>query len=254
MFVSFPFNFCAIVYISDPAENVQKEKQPRIINFEGCLYKGQNYDFETEFYDNCDNFCYCNSEGNVDCNAIKCPSDFGLDVINPFCLEWETFEDFEAISPNCCPPVPKCKTDGSCTYKEKKFNNYENIPANLTGCEERCYCENGEILCVPACYEISPEPPGYLACNKDIAIIVPNQDRPCCQTWGCPKVPKNLTLSDVTVKPENATSFKIKVRVPRVLDGKEGNFKVFYAKGFQGHPNWKEWPSKASFLTIYMWI
>ena len=28
-----------------------------------------------------------------------------------------------------------------------RFNNFDNIPANLTGCEKRCYCENGEVLC-----------------------------------------------------------------------------------------------------------
>jgi len=54
--------------------------------------------------------------------------------------------------------------------KAKKFKNYDNIPANLTGCEKRCYCENGEVLCQDACYEISEEPPGYLSCAKDIAI------------------------------------------------------------------------------------
>lgn len=232
--------------ILDPAENVEKEasKEPRILNLDGCTFNGRNYEYDEEFYDGCDSFCYCGTDGNVVCNSIKCPSSFGLDVINPFCLEWESHEDFEAKPPMCCPPVPKCKTDGACVYKDQKFNNYDNIPANLTGCEERCYCENGQVLCQPACYEISPEPPGYLSCAKEDAIKVPNEDRPCCQTWGCPKLPKVCKIHHVKVTPENATSFAIDVRLPRTLNGQDGFFTVYYSNGFQGHPNWQEWPSE----------
>ena len=152
--------------ILDPELNVDKEqqKQPRIFNLpstvNGCLYKNKIYEYESEFYDGCESFCFCTESGETLCNAIKCPSEFGLDVINPFCLEWENHEDFVPQSPMCCPPVPTCKSDGSCHYNGQKFNNYDNIPANLTGCEKRCYCENGEVLCQDACYEISPEPPG----------------------------------------------------------------------------------------------
>ena len=82
---------------------------------------------------------------------IECPSLFGLDVINPFCLEWESNDDFIAQPPMCCPPVPKCKFDGACTYKGIKFQNTDNIPANMSGCEQRCYCEDGEVKCQDAC-------------------------------------------------------------------------------------------------------
>ena len=83
--------------------------------------------------------------------SIECPSLFGLDVINPFCLEWESNDDFIAQPPMCCPPVPKCKFDGACTYKGIKFQNTDNIPANMSGCEQRCYCEDGEVKCQDAC-------------------------------------------------------------------------------------------------------
>ncbi len=122
-------------------------------------------------------FCSCDSgTGAVFCHEIKCPSSFGLDVINPFCLEWDQHDDFSPSPPLCCPPVPTCKSDGRCQYKgeksvgkEKKvdimtfrllratptispppvsrFNNFDNIPVRLSGCEQRCYCENGEVLC-----------------------------------------------------------------------------------------------------------
>ena len=48
---------------------------------------------------------------------------------------------------------------------------------NLSGCEQRCYCENGEVLCQPACYSIPDSPPGSLACRPEVAIKVPQEDR-----------------------------------------------------------------------------
>jgi hypothetical protein len=55
-----------------------------------CVHNGEKFDVGAEFYDGCDNFCTCHKEGagtpEVVCNPIKCPSAFGLDIINPFCL------------------------------------------------------------------------------------------------------------------------------------------------------------------------
>ena len=160
--------------VLDPKENVDKEqKQPRILGRrDQCLYKNKIYEIGQDFHDGCSSFCFCSESGEAICNPIQCPSNFGLDVINPFCLEWENTESFVAEPPLCCPPVPKCKSDGACDYKGVKFNNYDNIPANMTGCEQRCYCENGEVLCQEACYELPKEPPGYIACSASVAIKV----------------------------------------------------------------------------------
>ena len=86
--------------------------------------------------------------------------------------------------------------------------------------------------------------PGYLSCAKDIAIKVPKIDRPCCETWGCPKVPKDIKFEDVLAQsiPTNATAVIVKAKVPRVINGKEGFFQVFYTSGFHQDPN--EWPKK----------
>ncbi len=93
-------------------------------------------------------FCSCSpSTGEVDCHEIKCPSSFGLDVVNPACLEWDRHEDFVPSAPLCCPPVPTCKSDGSCEFEGEEFKNFDNIPVRLSGCERRCYCENGETHC-----------------------------------------------------------------------------------------------------------
>ena len=119
----------------DPELDVDKseQKQPRILQAGGCLYKNQVYEYESEFYDGCESFCFCTETGEVLCNPIKCPSGFGLDVISPFCMEWENHDNFVPKAPMCCPPVPTCISDGSCEYNGQKFINYDNIPANLTG-------------------------------------------------------------------------------------------------------------------------
>ena len=121
--------------VLDPELDVDKseQKQPRILQAGGCLYKNQVYEYESEFYDGCESFCFCTETGEVLCNPIKCPSGFGLDVISPFCMEWENHDNFVPKAPMCCPPVPTCISDGSCEYNGQKFINYDNIPANLTG-------------------------------------------------------------------------------------------------------------------------
>ncbi len=105
---------------------------------------------------------------------------------------------------------------------------------NLTGCEERCYCENGEVLCQPACYPIPESPPGYLSCRSDRATKVPQEDRPCCQTWGCPP-PAQLPdrLNEVHGSPLNETALKLAVRLPREMDGMRGFYNVYYTSGLQ---------------------
>eukprot|EP00095_Tigriopus_kingsejongensis_P003970 maker-scaffold310_size212938-snap-gene-0.12 protein:Tk03970 transcript:maker-scaffold310_size212938-snap-gene-0.12-mRNA-1 annotation:"epidermal cell surface receptor" len=187
----------------------------------------------------------CTEDGSVLCHDIKCPSRFGLDVINPFCLKWDEHKDFEPQSPMCCPPAPVCQNDGSCMYEGEKFNNYDNIPANLTGCEDRCFCENGEVMCQKACYELEATPPNYLSCNPALAIQIPQEERPCCRQWGCPDLadlPK--TLDSVETQELNATAIQFNIKVPRILDGMSGFYEVYYSSGFHGHPDASQWPRR----------
>ena len=68
-------------------------------------------------------FCHCDAAtAEVTCFPVKCPSSFGLDVINPFCLEWDDHSADFAPSPQtgCCPPVPVCLSDGTCHYEGHK--------------------------------------------------------------------------------------------------------------------------------------
>ena len=135
-----------------------------------------------------------------------------------------------------------------------RFTNFDTIPMNLTGCEQRCYCENGEVLCQPACYSIPDSPPGYLACRPQVAIKVPQEDRPCCLAWGCPdhteeedeeeegereKLLLPDKLNEVAQADEgasNATALALDVALPRSIDGMQGYYQVFFTSGLQG-PN-----------------
>jgi len=216
------------------------------------------------FYKGCDEFCVCVEEDDVTstkrgenddvinvkrvmmmCNPIECPSNFGLDVINPRCIEWDSHEDFVPAAPMCCPPPPVCLSDGTCHYKGGTFDNYDSIPANVSGCEQRCYCEDGEVACRQACHPVSATPPRYLQCAPEVAVQVPTADRPCCLTWDCPgldTLPEHV--SEVGVEAVNATTLKVKVKTPKILDGRAGFFEVHYVDGLSGHQDPNQWPSK----------
>ena len=128
---------------------------------------------------------------------------------------------------------------------------------NLTGCEQRCYCENGEVLCQPACYSIPESPPGYLACRPEVALLVPQEDRPCCMAWGCPdpdeveeegeseKLPDKLNEVTQDETAANATALALDVALPRSIDGMRGYYQVFLTSGLQGHPDPNQWPTRA---------
>lgn len=71
-----------------------------------CNYRGKSYKIGAEWYDECINFCICAEDGKAECNTIECPTDFGLDVLDPHCLDWETVpENFVPKPPQCCPQV-----------------------------------------------------------------------------------------------------------------------------------------------------
>ncbi|XP_069671926.1 putative epidermal cell surface receptor isoform X2 [Periplaneta americana] len=154
----------------------------------GCQYKGRHYMLREEFYEGCEAFCEC-TESGVQCATIDCPTEFGLDVLNPHCIDWETHPpDFNPSPPNCCPSQVRCKNNGSCTYEGQHFNNWAEIPMKLTGCSKRCYCEFGNVTCQSTCPPVTANPPSDLQCPPQQAILSHLPGDECCLYWLCPQV------------------------------------------------------------------
>jgi hypothetical protein len=225
----------------------------------GCLHEGHLYQPGEEFHSGgCGQYCLCQENGRAACFDIQCPSKFGLDVISPDCIAWDEHLDFVPVPPACCPPVPVCLSDGSCGYKGQNFSNYASLPQELTGCEERCHCENGEVTCSPACYAVTKDPPAWLECEEgqEEPRLIPNPERTCCKIWGCGPVVETPPTSSgdacqalparlvgTTVTPINESSIAIFFEIPEAAAGRRGHYVVNYASGFGGHPDPERWPA-----------
>ncbi|XP_067213383.1 putative epidermal cell surface receptor isoform X2 [Linepithema humile] len=170
-----------------PAEVMKTNVSEKTPDKNSCYYKGKSYKIGAEWYDDCVFYCVCLDNGSHvsnSCATIECPTDFGLDLLNPDCLDWETV-DFDPKPPHCCPQEVQCRNNGSCNYKGVNYNNWSEIPANITGCENHCYCEMGNVKCQRACLPVPALPPSYLPCASDEATLTRNLNRSCCMEWTC---------------------------------------------------------------------
>lgn len=154
-----------------------------------CSYKEKSYEYEEEFYDECDAYCACGGGGQVNCVKIDCPKD-GLELVDDSCLRWEPdTKDFRREAPDCCPEM-RCVQHSSCVIENGLvFRNFEEIPQKITGCDKRCYCEFGNITCQNLCPPMAEHPPPDLPCPKEIARAVTMPHNECCYQWVCPQLP-----------------------------------------------------------------
>ncbi|KAK9497345.1 hypothetical protein O3M35_004679 [Rhynocoris fuscipes] len=211
-----------------------------------CLFKGQKYKIGDEFHDECKAYCQCMTTG-VECASIECPSDFGLDVLDPQCISWQAPPDFLPIPPRCCPESLICKSNGSCVYQGERFENWAEIPDKLSGCKEKCFCASGNVTCRARCSPVPPHPPMTLECLPNVAFLDHLPDDNCCLHWVCPPsngtltshmpgfpkypIPDNNKQNGITIQTLEAIddrNVRIVFSVPSVLVGLHGRVELRY--------------------------
>lgn len=98
------------IQVSLPAEVVKTNISEKASDKNTCNYKGKSYKIGAEWYDECISICSCLEGGKSDCKTLQCPTDFGLDLLDPHCLDWETVPaNFVPKAPRCCPQVQLSK-------------------------------------------------------------------------------------------------------------------------------------------------
>lgn len=89
-----------------PAEVIKTNISDKMTDKSSCSHMGKIYKIGAEWYDECISFCTCVEGGKTECLTIECPTDFGLDALDPHCLDWETVPpNFIPKPPHCCPQV-----------------------------------------------------------------------------------------------------------------------------------------------------
>ncbi|XP_076235441.1 putative epidermal cell surface receptor isoform X2 [Calliopsis andreniformis] len=169
-----------------PAEVIKTNISDKMGDKGSCSHRGKVYKVGAEWYDECISFCMCAEGGKAECITIECPTDFGLDVLDPHCLDWETVPpNFSPKPPHCCPQEVRCRNNGSCNYEGRTYDNWSELPSNVTGCEKRCYCEMGKVSCQAACPPVPALPPATLPCPSYQAALTHLPGDDCCMQWGC---------------------------------------------------------------------
>ncbi|XP_051166564.1 putative epidermal cell surface receptor isoform X2 [Leptopilina boulardi] len=194
-----------------------------------CNHRGKTYKIGEEWYDECISLCFCNASAVAECSTIQCPTDFGLDALDPNCIDWETVPpDFEAKPPHCCAQEVRCRSNGSCNYEGQNYENFSELPSNVTGCEKRCFCEIGNVTCSPACPPVTAQPPSNLPCPPYEAKLTHLPGDDCCMQWICSEAPgENMTSANLGSLAPDAISR------PKLDDSKKSNNKSEMSRPIQ---------------------
>lgn len=239
-----------------PAEVIKTNISDKMTDKSSCSHMGKIYKIGAEWYDECISFCTCVEGGKTECLTIECPTDFGLDALDPHCLDWETVPpNFIPKPPHCCPQEVRCRNNGSCDYEGNTYDNWSELPLNVTGCEKRCYCEMGNVSCQAACPPVPALPPAILPCPPNQAALMHLPGDECCLEWNCrhptnqlpdmehniamgfplpsaiPGFPVASSADEVTVQVLEAldeNTVRLVFTVPQVLVGLHGRVELRY--------------------------
>ncbi|CAH1125802.1 unnamed protein product [Ceutorhynchus assimilis] len=232
--------------IKDEKESNKNKASMMKEDAKSCEYKGKTFKINEEHNNGCESLCKCHSDGEMKCLKLECPTYFGVDVLDPACVEWETIPpNFEPLAPNCCPEQVKCKNNGSCLHEGRSFKNWEQLPINVTGCEKRCYCELGKVECQNTCPPVPALPPANLPCPPREASLQHGPDDDCCMFWACSDSKEqesfnnhypddfgfNQPRDDITVHALEAVdphTIRLAFMVPPVIVGLHGRVEVRY--------------------------
>ncbi|XP_034833884.1 putative epidermal cell surface receptor isoform X1 [Maniola hyperantus] len=150
----------------------------------GCYHDGEFYGIGDEFQIGCTELCECTGQDSRECAPLICPSHVGLELVSKGCVRWAPNPPPQP--PNCCPRTARCLSDGTCHFNGVAIPNWSEVPLELTGCEQHCFCENGELDCQEACNPLPPIPPQTLRCppqHRPAPVNISDDD--CCKQWGC---------------------------------------------------------------------
>ncbi|CAH2264159.1 jg8112 [Pararge aegeria aegeria] len=186
------FNFT--ITASDVGNEVPVEETVNVTK-EGCYHDGQFYGVGDEFQIGCTELCECTGPDSRECAPLICPSHVGLELVSKGCVRWAPNPPPQP--PNCCPRTARCLSDGTCHFNGVPIQNWSEVPLELTGCEQHCFCENGELDCQEACNPLPPIPPQTLRCppqSRPAPVNISDDD--CCKQWGCIPHAGNMNASN----------------------------------------------------------
>ncbi|XP_026314931.1 putative epidermal cell surface receptor isoform X3 [Hyposmocoma kahamanoa] len=150
----------------------------------GCFHEGTLYSIGEEYHIGCSELCECTGPNQSECVELVCPSHVGLELMSKGCVRWAPSPP--PTPPNCCPRTARCISDGTCHYNGTAIPNWTEVPITLTGCEQRCFCENGELDCQEVCTPLPPIPPQTMRCppqHRPSPVNISDDD--CCKQWAC---------------------------------------------------------------------
>ncbi|XP_071796762.1 uncharacterized protein [Asterias amurensis] len=169
----------------------------------GCEHESSHYDEGETIQQTCDTVCDC-LLGRWICRPRSCPPTPDVVLYNPVnCREVPHPDDPECCNIFECDESPSeplnpvdCTIDGETRHHGETYYH---------GCEEVCYCDNGDESCTPRCPEAGAMLPDMSTCPQPQLHNPP--DGECCPYWTCPAPPGSCEMNGNTY--ENSEYFAI---------------------------------------------